>query len=189
MFGIIGGLEYGNWPANSSIYGGALASSLAGLQSQTLFAQQLAAQQNTNFTPTPSSPLKNAGIEVGELIGWRIWRLDRTTGLLRSFSASYVWLPGFPAQGKPGDYDFAGIWAFKDPNLAACKLVETGFDGVLGSVALWGEIVEHTMGYRAEFAEVRSILMAPTDRLWWRGKRRWLPILQKTYGVEPSNAD
>jgi len=105
-------------------------------------------------------------MRVGEIIGYRIWRVDN--GYLKSFSYPISWMPGHPISGKPGDHDSAGIWAFKDPHRALHKMLETP-DSVMGSVYLWGEIVEHADGYRAEFAEVRSI----EEQNIYRGNWRW----------------
>jgi hypothetical protein len=55
--------------------------------------------------------------------------------------------------------DSAEVWAFKDRAAAAAK-AETGaaaWGGVWGAVRLWGEIVEHDCGYRAENARIVAI--------------------------------
>ena len=113
-----------------------------------------------------AKPLERGDMRVGEIVGYRIWRVDN--GYLKSFSYPISWMPGHPISGKPGDHDSAGIWAFKDPHRALHKMLETP-DSVMGSVYLWGEIVEHADGYRAEFAEVRSI----EEQNIYRGNWRW----------------
>jgi hypothetical protein len=95
---------------------------------------------------------------VGELIGWRIWRIKR--GYLISFSLETAWPPDEPMTGKPNDYNNAGIWAFKDKARALNKFAsDTGRSQswAFGSVRLWGEVIEHDLGWRAEFARVASI--------------------------------
>jgi hypothetical protein len=103
----------------------------------------------------PPKPLPTAGITVGELIGWRIWKVRPTDRLLESYSAERIWLPGEPMEGQPDDHGGAGVWAFKEAYRAAVKSQECF--SALGTVWLWGNVIEHAEGYRAEFAEIRSI--------------------------------
>jgi hypothetical protein len=116
-------------------------------------AYYTAAQQAAHNALANLQPLKSAGITVGELVGWRVWRLEN--GYLRSYSADYRWLPGHPARGEITDYGGGGIWAFKDPHRAHAKA--SGGLYVTGSVWLWGEIIEHADGYRGEYAAIRSL--------------------------------
>jgi hypothetical protein len=75
--------------------------------------------------------------------------------LLASYSAQRIWLPGEPMEGQPDDHGGAGVWAFKEAYRAAVKSQECF--SALGTVWLWGNVIEHAEGYRAEFAEIRSI--------------------------------
>lgn len=95
--------------------------------------------------------------------------------------------------GNPSDYDIGGVWAFKERSRAVEKMIK-GLSGsslvtAYGAVALWGEIVEHEDGYRAEFADIISIddvhLSAPSRRRFWRRDRRKDIIneLRERYGV------
>jgi hypothetical protein len=43
---------------------------------------------------------------------------------------------------------------------------------VLGTVAMWGRIVEHSFGYRAEFAYPQRLRLVCFLCLWWRGAER-----------------
>ncbi len=59
-----------------------------------------------------------------------------------------------------GDVTSAGIHAFKDAGVAvhdAAKQYNKGHGVAIGRVALYGEVIEHTLGYRAEYAMVDSI--------------------------------
>lgn len=135
------------------------------------------------FTPVPSpkEPLKHDGVQVGEIIGWRIWHLKR--GYLTSYSMPIAWFPDQPMSGVPDDYGAQGIWSFKTSHHALHKLLSEGPDRfVMGSVYLWGEIIEHTIGYRAEYAKVRSIDVVPKD------DPRLLEILRKRYKVEDNES-
>lgn len=117
---------------------------------QAAAAQQMAAAQR------PRTPLHAAGITVGEIVGWRIWQVRRQDRLLVSYSADRIWLPGEPMEGRPSDHGSEGVWAFKDPAPAATKLRELP-QAALGTVWLWGDVVEHEVGYRAQFAALRSL--------------------------------
>ena len=151
--------------------------------------QQLAAQQSLAQIPIapPPRPLERAETRFGEIIGWRIWKIK--DGFLGSYSASYTWVPGMPAEGIPGDHDSGGIWAFKGPARALHKLPELP-DGAMGSVELYGDIVEHADGYRAQYAMVRSIdqvRIIRGDTKWWKlggEKKEILRALREAYGVE-----
>ena len=104
-------------------------------------------------------PLKPAEITVGELIGWRIWRLT-SDFQLQSYAFDIGWPYDKPMESNAPvtDHGHAGIWAFKDQAQAHKKLeIETALDFTLGSVLLWGDVIEHEIGYRAQFARVRSI--------------------------------
>lgn len=131
--------------------------------------------QGYNFFPLPpgfysideseqaaKEPLKHTSTVFGEIIGWRMWRLSH--GFLRSYSADRVWAPGEPMTGKPGDHKSDGIWAFKEKSRALHKAMDTATGSishdtavVYGSVRLYGLIVEHELGYRAEYAEIASL--------------------------------
>lgn len=133
-----------------------------------------------------AEPLESAGVTVGEMIGWRIWRIRN--GLLYSYSATYGWLPGQPAQGKPDDYGGSGLWCFKDPGRALGKLGELQL-GAMGSVYLWGDVVEHSDGYRAEFAEVRSIDHIVSDKMPSLMSRKLASLLGATWSDDWLLAD
>ena len=136
-------------------------------------------------TPEPPKrkPIEDAGIRAGEIIGHRGWRIKN--GLLVSiFKSEHVWRPDEPMRGDvSGEY---GVHAFNNPYLVATYVAETKayaqsmhqvymqaalrpggiinipeieFGGIFafGTVAMWGEVIEHSRGYRAEFAKVASI--------------------------------
>lgn len=122
-------------------------------------------------------------IVVGELVGYRAWWLRG--GLLQSLAHSYVWQPGGVVEGNVdqllwGDgtwvrATYAGVYAFKEQH---DSLIEgrawfnvrdsmlPSYDSlVFGTIWLWGEVVEHERGYRAQFAKVRSLdsALGPCD--------------------------
>lgn len=122
------------------------------------------------ITPYHGYNILNDGIEVGEVVGWRVWSLSdlsirgrRSEDLrLKSPITGTVWLPGEemtaydfrdPSFRFPSTCGF-GVHAFK--NMSQAK-AESFFGRVIGSVWLYGEIWEHSDGYRAEYARIRSI--------------------------------
>lgn len=168
---------YGNWQSADALYRSAFGSLNLGLGAQLTnsqaasYIQQQQALANayglgiggfisgmggTEAPPaSPPDPLERDGIKVGEIIGWRIWRVNH--GYLMSFGMDEVWPPDEPMTGTPGDHDYCGVWAFKTKRMALKKMVSNGNNHAYGSVAMWGEVVEHELGYRAEFAKVISI--------------------------------
>lgn len=128
---------------------------------QAFYAQSTASQQQ---------PVENAGVKFGEIIAYRMWFLRHD--FLTSYSAKRVWAPGETMKGKPLDYNEAGSWAFKDASKAIEKMLTSAkepfpaflnnFSGpggiaVYGSVQLWGTVIEHELGYRAEFAQIKTL--------------------------------
>ena len=121
----------------------------------------------------PEPAIESAGIRSGEIIAWRAWRLcavDKKL-MLKSMAMDCLWMPGAtmtinsvleqcgieqdrwervpPSTG-------AGIHAFKTLDQAVSNY--GGYHRtVYGTVALWGEVIEHTGGYRAEFARLNTI--------------------------------
>ena len=112
--------------------------------------------------PNPNE-LRHEGIRVGEIIAYRAWRVMERTWLgrdddrLRSvYMEHYVWDPDEPAHGDVREH---GIYSFRD---AIRSKDDYGYpirQGTLlfGKVKIWGEIVEHQLGYRSEFAKIVSL--------------------------------
>lgn len=126
------------------------------------------------FAPIKCEPLDKAGMTFGEFVGWRIWGIK--DGYLQSYSAQYTWVPGIAAEGKPGDHDGGGLWAFKDPAKALHKLLEQHVPSAIGSIWMYGDVVEHSDGYRSQYAMVRSIEDVHTPR---DDNHRWWKLLEK----------
>ena len=130
----------------------------------------------------PKRPVEDAGIRAGEITGLRAWRV-RGDRLFSVYIDSFEWLPGEPARGMLNDEQ--GVHAFKDEvhlrmylylkrieDLMSVAFVhpaylpppehalpepgpDLGF--VTGTVDLWGNVIEHERGYRAEFGQVASL--------------------------------
>jgi hypothetical protein len=95
--------------------------------------------------------LVTSEIIAGEIIAWRCWRIvnDNT---LRSIVAVYDWPHDKPAQG---DVEHGlGVFAFKSADIVDREygyLRRDSNDWCIGKIALWGDIIEHRDGYRAQF--------------------------------------
>ncbi len=122
------------------------------------------------------------------ILGWRAWRLQELEGGLRivpttprsaweprvaihatcsgSHTREYMIfnpdLAKFHRSPEPGCT--CGIHALKDPS----RLARSGRTAaVVGRVAMWGRVVEHTKGYRAEFAYPSRLRLVCSWCLWY----------------------
>ena len=144
--------------------------------------------------PPPEEPVVlERTVGVAELIGWRIWAVT-ASDMLKSFAKPNVWLPDKPMTGKPRDDGMEGVWAFKDRKRATAKAVEHRYERNIkgyawGAVALWGDVIEHEHGWRAENARVISldgvVLPVPkqSSKATLRKPHRILSTLRRKYGV------
>lgn len=135
---------------------------------KSIFADFVASQE-VKPRPTSTEPSER----LTQLIGWRQWRLR--DGKLWSTAADCCWEGPTLSAGKPAldgeervlaalgkaihptPDPTVGIMAYKN----ASDLITFNSDIVAGSVYLWGSVAEHTQGYRAERATVRSLLVHP----------------------------
>lgn len=138
-----------------------------------------------SIEPIPAT-IPYAGIRTGEIIGHRLWWVVETSEGLRlsSFAHLYVWKPGQTIYGdisKPVESDawtiMGGVYAY-----AETKSVDTEISYVMqllqvhsqmlpsplvgaikdkmfvsGTAHMWGDVVEHETGYRAEYAKMWSL--------------------------------
>jgi hypothetical protein len=115
---------------------------------------------------TRDAALGEPRIRAGEIIGWRFWGLSK--GLLHSVIVSHVWRPGVleRASCKECGPHNLGYHAFKDREQAEHQASEHICDWVVvvGSVTMWGEVIEHQHGWRSEYAAVRSIIKITGNR-------------------------
>lgn len=149
--------------------------------------------------PPPVRTIENAGIRAGEIIAYRGWRVEGET--LRSvYKRDHVWEPHVPMTGDVrGEY---GVHAFKEAahlrtyiasyqlhDMTAHYLTRALYWGTeepegkvkmsvyaIGQVALWGEVIEHDRGYRAEFAKIIKI-----ERLSGDPSEERLQLLRSKY--------
>lgn len=160
-----------------------------------------------DLEPAPKPPLRRDAIVAGEIIGYRCWRIE--SGLLRSVYQTDVWLPNQVLEGRElGDWDHRGIHAWKDSSSKEYhdyirsylnsepdkftrlmlfshggEMPETKPAMLTGTVFLWGDIVEHERGYRAEYARVRSLDWLYPDETMMGREQETLDGLRQKYGV------
>jgi hypothetical protein len=139
-------------------------------------------------------------------LGWRVWNVVEADGGLRLSSLVYreVWSTGHDLAARcrrtlaalpwgrmplhtPPSYECrCGIHAVASPALAASYLGGDGPGGdrvvhrVIGTVSLWGRIVEADRGWRAEYAYPASILVPS------RGRDRLVAAVLWPYRPSPS---
>jgi hypothetical protein len=124
-------------------------------------------------------------IRAGEIIGWRIWRL--CNGLLQSMIVPYIWHPGVfdrSSSKRVGYYNYnPGYHAFRHQDQAErdASLHAHRSPVVTGSVAMWGEVIEHQHGWRSEYAAVRSLIKITGD-IRFRSTHWLLIELREKYG-------
>lgn len=118
--------------------------------------------------PAPSEPLPRE-IRAGEIVAYRAWEVRLVDGKVqyRSMHIGSVWEDGEmrcdTAAGEAlADYECAGVHAWKTERQAHTYAVDAGGPAArttyaIGEVELWGEVVEHDLGYRAEFGQIRRI--------------------------------
>lgn len=152
---------------------------LAALQSYQNTPQQVQQmmalmQQIVEPPQYPWADIKHEGIQhVGEIVAYRCWQVGLHEMLLRSTTSAATWMPG---EVMAGDVDNPnrGVHAYKHmgsvfeefgsfskyDEALHCRL------RVYGRVKLWGEVREHSLGYRAEFAKPYAFDgILPSNRL------------------------
>lgn len=92
-------------------------------------------------------------MRAGEIIAWRVWSIGAEDALCAMF-ANYIWPADRPAEGKPNEG--VGVHAFKTRQEALANYAYSR--GVIGRVALFGEVIEHASGYRAQYGRVYEII-------------------------------
>lgn len=94
------------------------------------------------------------GIRAGEIIAYRCWQFSKSQLWLKSYSANKMWNPGEPMEGDVVQY---GVHCFKHLPYADEYCINQGTPHIIGTIEIWGEIVEHENGYRAQYAAIKSL--------------------------------
>lgn len=133
-----------------------------------------------------ASAIPSAGIRAGEIIGHRLWwAVEQDHKLwLRSLAHPLLWVPGEPVKGNTREIVriaavitsrpegtfmsmrdiWGGVYSYPTSGLLSREILywsqwgdQIGKALICGTVKLWGEVVEHNEGYRAEYAKVHSL--------------------------------
>lgn len=115
-------------------------------------------QYPTSLPKAPNKiPKENS---FGEITAFRVWRVT-SAGLLRSTYKDTIWNPKevLKSHVKPGDRSADGIHGWKSLFEAINYAQELNSSSkiAVGRVHLWGDVVEHKRGYRAEYAKIIGI--------------------------------
>jgi len=138
---------------------------------------------------------------VEPLLGWRAWKvwaplsgsdgcpgfssviLDTPWTPRRRFSAEHSFDLGAKCRGLLDLDCSCGIYAFNDPLEAFVyltrvrdRLLGMSVDVAIGTVSLWGKVVECELGYKAEYAYPHHIYLPASFA-------RFLPIVDSAFGV------
>lgn len=136
--------------------------------------------------------MKSSKITVGEIVAYRCWRLERYCVWPHDYCLSSTvlgteWEPQKPMLALTSFlYGGIGVHAWKTLPHAIEYGRWMGF--VIGTVYLWGEVIEHEWGYQAEYASIRSIDGIVSGWPTRIGTRRKLRALRSYYGVESDSA-
>lgn len=153
---------------------------------------------NLDYPPAPC-PSLHREMKIGEITAYRCWRLEGCS--LRSVYMHDIWAPNQIMEGREiEDWSERGIHAWKDLNSPKFNQYIRGYLNVrqdpwyqpgddqatvivTGTVLLWGDVVEHEHGYRAEFAKINSLDWLYPDASLMGRERETLANLRNLYGV------
>lgn len=119
------------------------------------------ARSDTGESADPGAG-ENPSIVLGEITAYRCWQTQG--GVYQSLNGT-LWFPDEPMSGEGISFDnSSGVYAFKTLSEARdnAKLYHRGQMAV-GSVKMWGTVVEHKNGYRAEYAVIDKIIDSPVN--------------------------
>lgn len=116
---------------------------------------------NVSAMPLPSvlaEPEKPLPVEIkaGELVAWRIW-LMKADGTLTSTAVDTVWEEGKVIEGNVD----AGVGVHAWKTEAQARAFADSYRGMslaIGSIELWGQVIEHDEGYRAQYGQIKEIV-------------------------------
>lgn len=99
---------------------------------------------------------EDSRIVLGEITAYRCW--DTSDGTYKSLNG-HLWFPNEPMHADGVSLaGSAGFYAFRTLEEAKKNAKSHGSRLAVGSVKLWGTIVEHDDGYRAEYAVIDKII-------------------------------
>lgn len=149
-------------------------------QNQAQLAQYSGLTGMREAVVRPKPVVENCGIVLGEIEGFRAWRIFN--GCLVSLCVDDVWLPGEPMTATDVNEDNTnGAHAFKTLT-QAINYAGPHEPFAVGRVKLWGQIIEHAFGYRAEFSKPIEILLVRWRKI--NGEMGTAAEIAKRYGIE-----
>jgi hypothetical protein len=103
-------------------------------------------------------------VHVGYVTGWRWWLLDDKTRTPNPCSIGLPYRWKWSGENSTGELRLSnriGFYAYKS---ASIERIAAGCSLLFGRVALYGDVVVHKNGYRAEKARILDAWCAPE---WW----------------------
>lgn len=156
------------------------ASDSTGTPNPTDWAFTYSAIHFTIREPQPPT-VPYAGVRAGELIGYRMW-FETDDNQLCSWAHRFIWEPDATIHGDVNacvndnifNPIFGGTYSFFNDDRIEAELSEvkpTNFPFlgfifnrptpinavVIGTIKMWGEVIEHEHGYRAEYAKINTL--------------------------------
>jgi hypothetical protein len=140
--------------------------------------------------PEPSPPLP-VSKRVGGIVAYRGWTLTGTLDdpVLKSVAVDTEWAgPALAADSKPLDHAHEAWAARTGHGIYAYKTAHDFFEGhgstslVWGQVLLYGKVVVHERGCRAERAMIRNLVLSP--RAWVKWGDALASKLAQRYGCD-----
>jgi hypothetical protein len=144
-----------------------------------------------------TDPVSQVPLSIEPMVGWRVWRLTYYEGeiALHAYAQQRIW----PAQQviaatcvarhgvhkSPDDHCTCGYYAADSvENLMRSNVFHNGV-GVIGAIAMWGTVIEHARGARAEFVYPARLRLVCADCL--ENHRLVDPVLvfEDTFGLKP----
>ena len=126
------------------------------------------------------SPLPELKTEIkpGEITAYRVWRI--VDDKLFSVAVEFEWENG--VMESYIDDHTQGIHCWKTMDGAKSYASNYNFLPVaIGTIEIWGTVLEHDDGYRAEFAVIKSVDEVKNSHLWKHQRNKTLRNLQNRY--------
>lgn len=141
------------------------------------------------------------------LIAWRGWRVGEDGGLYGPTASAALWIPGEPcralcglhAPGQAGNRYLGegrkhpiwtapqprctcGFYCYKNLSIELLSMLD-GFthynQACFGQVKIWGRVIEHEDGYRAQYAYPKAVIVG-ADAVC----QRQIETIRKEYRIE-----
>ncbi len=149
-----------------------------------------------NLVPLPALP---KALVAGPIVGWRLWAVDRD-GILYGVGHRKAWPMGEPMRAAcvsegwvrhpaPVAGCQCGVYGVKQREMVPVWTYHAneGEQIVLGQVALWGRVIEHRDGYRAEWGyPARIVVTRARPMPGFPSSRRmaaWWEKIGENYGI------